>query len=270
MDWIGLEKANSKNGYYTIPKSRHFMNIQMCNCACNCKAASIWCKTGSQYSQLCNIQWPFIQILYELAPEQYSFTHTLSVIITVIKLPLKACRYSKKISNTNFRKCSTSRQRHMFVLAWLIRTFSFACRNIASYICTYNIKINIASSHTNNHFTALWILSWTTRVSRYQKKHSPTHTFRGHQSSLICFLHLLRSMASSLFNLHTWQSFSKISHQVFFGLPLGLAPSTSYSIYFFTQSLSSCRSTYPYHHNLFCCSTEIMSSNPSLSINPFS
>ena len=27
------------------------------------------------------------------------------------------------------------------------------------------------------------------------------------------------------------------------------------------------RSTCPYHHNLFCCSTEIMSSNPSLSLN---
>jgi len=28
-----------------------------------------------------------------------------------------------------------------------------------------------------------------------QKKHSPTQTYRGYQSSLICFLHLLRSMA---------------------------------------------------------------------------
>ena len=73
-------------------------------------------------------------------------------------------------------------------------------------------------THTHNHFTALWILSRTTRVSWYQKKHSPTHTYRGHQSSLICFIHLLRSMASSLFNL---------------------APSTSYCIHFFTQSLSS-------------------------------
>jgi len=35
---------------------------------------------------------------------------------------------------------------------------------------------------------ALWILSGTTRVSRYQKKHSPTYTYRGHQSSLTCFL----------------------------------------------------------------------------------
>jgi len=54
----------------------------------------------------------------------------------------------------------------------------------------------------------------------------------------------------------------------FLWLPLGLAPSTSYSTHFFTQSLSSFCSTWPYHHNLFCCSTEIMSSNASLSLNP--
>jgi len=42
-------------------------------------------------------------------------------------------------------------------------------------------------THTHNRFTALWILSGTTRVSRYQKKHSPTHTHRGHQSSLSAF-----------------------------------------------------------------------------------
>ena len=40
--------------------------------------------------------------------------------------------------------------------------------------------------------------------------------------------------------------FSTIYLQVFFGLPLGLAPSTSYSIHFFTQSLSSFRNTCPY------------------------
>jgi len=50
------------------------------------------------------------------------------------------------------------------------------------------------------HFTALWILSRTTRVSWYQMKHSPTHTYHGHQSFLICFLHLLWSMISSMFN----------------------------------------------------------------------
>ena len=105
-------------------------------------------------------------------------------------------------------------------------------------------------------------------MSWYQKKHSPTHTYRGYQSSLICFIHLLRSMASSLFNPCARQFFSTISLQVFFGLPLCLAPSTSYSIHFFTQLLSSFRNTWPYHHNLFHCSTEIMSSNPSLSLNP--
>ena len=35
----------------------------------------------------------------------------------------------------------------------------------------------------------LCTLSGTTRVSRYQKKHSPTHIYHGHQLSLICFLH---------------------------------------------------------------------------------
>jgi len=63
--------------------------------------------------------------------------------------------------------------------------------------------------------------------------------------------------------------FSTISLQVFFGLSLGLAPSTSYSIHFFTQSSSYFRSTCPYNHNLFCCSTEIISSNPGLFLNPY-
>jgi len=35
------------------------------------------------------------------------------------------------------------------------------------------------------------LLSCTTRVGRYQKKHSPTHTYPDHQTSFINFLHLL-------------------------------------------------------------------------------
>jgi len=42
-------------------------------------------------------------------------------------------------------------------------------------------------THTHNCFMALWNLSGTTRVSRYQKKHSPTHTHRGRQSSQFAF-----------------------------------------------------------------------------------
>ena len=38
--------------------------------------------------------------------------------------------------------------------------------------------------------------------------------------------------------------------------------------FYFTQPLSSFCSTCPYHCSLFCCSTEIMSCNPSLSLNP--
>jgi len=60
--------------------------------------------------------------------------------------------------------------------------------------------------------------------------------------------------------------FHNLSLQVFFGLPIGLAPSTSYSTHFFTQS-SSFRSTCSSHCNLFYCSTEIMSSNPGLSLS---
>jgi len=36
-------------------------------------------------------------------------------------------------------------------------------------------------THTLNHSTALWILSDTTQVSRYQKKHPHTHTYCGDQ-----------------------------------------------------------------------------------------
>jgi len=79
--------------------------------------------------------------------------------------------------------------------------------------------LTTTTSTTVSSSTALWILSGTTQVSRYQKKHSPSHTYRDHQSSLICFLHLLQSMASSLFNFR-----------------------------FFTQSLSS----FPSDHSHLC------------------
>ena len=114
-------------------------------------------------------------------------------------------------------------------------------------------------------FNGLW--SGTTRVGRYQKELSPTHTYPNHRASFIIFLHLQWSMASSLFNLPAWQSSRTTSFQVFFGLPLGLEPSTSCSIHFFTQSSSSFRNTWPYQRSLFCCNTNAMSSTPSLSLS---
>ena len=98
-------------------------------------------------------------------------------------------------------------------------------------------------------------LSGTTRVSRYQKKHSPTH--HPDHPIFISLFHLPWSITSCLFKLRAWQSFSTTSLHVLFGLPLSLEPSTSYSIHFFTQSVSSFRNKRPYHRNLFCCSINI-------------
>ena len=96
-------------------------------------------------------------------------------------------------------------------------------------------------THTHNRFTALWNLSGTTRVSRYQKKHSPTHTHRGHQSSLSAFS-IYYDPWHPPYSFHVLYSLFPQSLQVLFALPLGLVSSTSYSIHFFTQSLCSfCR-----------------------------
>ena len=57
-------------------------------------------------------------------------------------------------------------------------------------------------TRTHTHTQPLnGLLSGTTQVGRYQKKHSPTHTHPDHRTSFIIFLHLQRSMASSLFSL---------------------------------------------------------------------
>ena len=120
-------------------------------------------------------------------------------------------------------------------------------------------------THTHTH-THLFNnpLSRITRVGRYQKKHSPTHTHPNYQTSLINFLHLL---ASSMFNLHAWQSFSTTSVQDLFGLYLGLGPPISYFLHFFTQSSSSYHSACRYYCSLFCCNTNVMSSIPNLSLS---
>jgi len=57
-------------------------------------------------------------------------------------------------------------------------------------------------------------------VSRYQKKHSPTH-HPDHHPIFISF-HLPRFIAYFLFKLRAWQSFCTTSFHVLFGLPLGL------------------------------------------------
>jgi len=78
---------------------------------------------------------------------------------------------------------------------------------------------NTHTTHTQPFYSSL-DLSRTTRVSWYQKVHSPTHTYPDHHPSFISFLHLLWSIAYSLC--------LKTSLQVLFSLPLGLEPSASY------------------------------------------
>jgi len=96
-----------------------------------------------------------------------------------------------------------------------------------------------------------------------------THSHLSWSSIVPCLIHPSTMIHGMLHVQSTCLTvISTISLQVFFGLPLGLAPSTSCSIHFFTQSLSSFRNTSPYHHNLFRFSTEIMSSSPNLSLNP--
>ena len=61
------------------------------------------------------------------------------------------------------------------------------------------VVVYIQPQDTRTHartqpFSSLW--SETT-----QKKHSPTHTHPHHRTSFIIFLHLQRSMASTLFSL---------------------------------------------------------------------
>ena len=135
------------------------------------------------------------------------------------------------------------------------------CEVCISYLYAHTAH---AQAHTHTQlFNGLW--SGTTRVGWYQKKHSSTHTHPDHRTSFIIFLHLQRSMASSLFILRALQSSHTTSFQVLFGHPVCLGPSTSYSIHFFTQSSSSFRSTCPHKCSLFCCNTNAMSSIPRLS-----
>jgi len=71
----------------------------------------------------------------------------------------------------------------LFVI-WVIEEDKY----LADYTCMHACMHS--PPHTHNCFTALWNLSGTTQVSRYQEKHSLTHIYRGHLSPLICFIHL--------------------------------------------------------------------------------
>ena len=112
-------------------------------------------------------------------------------------------------------------------------------------------------------------LSRTTRISQYQKNiHSLTSCLCSYYTTpLINFIHFLWPTASSLRICWVWQCFSVTS------LPSFLwSASRSYTfhfitMHFFTQSFLSFLTTCPYYLNLYCCTSVIISSIPSLSLN---
>jgi len=120
-------------------------------------------------------------------------------------------------------------------------------------ICSFWHKTNILAfnfhptclfthTHTHNHFTALWIYVRDNPGEPVPEKHSPT---RGHQSSLICFIHLTISVS-----IYTQQKFVLgpnlwlgVNHHLVLPLEplLALNPQHLEPIYYKSETPDACR-----------------------------
>jgi len=87
---------------------------------------------------------------------------------------------------------------------WILRSSRHVCDDPPPNI--QPVRWTILTKTTQQQQPFYGPLSGTTRVSRYQKKHSPTH-YPDHHPIFISFFHLPRSTASSLFKLRAWHSF---------------------------------------------------------------
>jgi len=119
-------------------------------------------------------------------------------------------------------------------------------------------------THTHTHTTVLRLSGFSAgQPGRAGKKHSPTHTIVPYLLPPSITIHGPWYPHCSIYVPES------LSHNLSPSFLCSTSwPGTLNFVHFFIQSLSSFRSTCPYHHNLFCCSTEITSSNPSLS-QPF-
>jgi len=117
---------------------------------------------------------------------------------------------------------------HFTVTCYLI-IFAF---NKQEFVIFYDFVGNFCMCFPSNHthtqpfYGSVWILSGTTQVSWYQKKHSPTHTYCGHQSFLcassirynpwhpLCSIY----MPDSLFPQYLSKSILNFSFQILFVL----------------------------------------------------
>ena len=95
--------------------------------------------------------------------------------------------------------------------------------------------------------------------------HSQSEESQVRVAPLILLLHLFLDCTSFWDRPKLSMSFLTQSHQVFFGHPLCLIPSTSHVIQRLTQSLSSFRSTCPNHLNLLFLIIKLTGSNPKSS-----
>ena len=80
---------------------------------------------------------------------------------------------------------------------WSIEQSDYSIIIIAVCHALWRLHFAVFMSNQRQPFNGR--LSGTARVGRYQKKHSPAHTHPGQRTSFITFLHLQRSMVSSLF-----------------------------------------------------------------------
>ena len=121
------------------------------------------------------------------------------------------------------------------------------------------------NNNNNNHFTTLCsgLPGWAcirrnihllTTIKIINHPLSASSIYYDPQHPLSCSIYVPDSLLHNLFQSPLWStSWSRTP--------------TSYSIHFFTRSLSSFCNTCPYHRDLSCCSSEIMPSIASLSLN---
>ena len=123
----------------------------------------------------------------------------------------------------------------------------FVCVFVCVCVC---VCVYVGHNHKKKNNNPLWPF-----VRDYPCEPLPEETFtHSHLSWSSIILYQLPPSTTIHSDLPVQFScftiFCTTSLQVF-GLTLDLAPSTSYSIHFFTQSLSSFCNTCPYHYNLF-------------------
>ena len=124
---------------------------------------------------------------------------------------LRGCRARRSFSTTSLQVFLRPTSRYSMYFHPVVVTFLIKTRP-----CHLTTAVGLKQQPFNGR------LSGTTPVGRYQKKYAPAHAHPGQRTSFITFLHLQRSMASSLFGLRAWQS-SLLSDNLFPG-PLWSSP----------------------------------------------